>query len=51
MCHCSARDHDLAEVLGGRGRGDSTFALKVEGDSMKDEGILNGDYVLVERTE
>ncbi|MBL9030317.1 MAG: transcriptional repressor LexA [Phycisphaerae bacterium] len=42
---------DLAEVLGGRGRGDSTFALKVEGDSMKDEGILNGDYVLVERTE
>jgi repressor LexA len=42
---------DLAEILSSRGKGDSTFALKVEGDSMKDEGILNGDYVLVERTE
>jgi repressor LexA len=43
---------DLGEVLGARkGRGESTFALKVEGDSMKDEGILSGDYVLVERTE
>jgi repressor LexA len=29
----------------------STFALKVEGDSMRDEGILDGDYVLVERTQ
>lgn len=29
----------------------STFALKVEGESMKDEGILDGDYVLVERTD
>ena len=43
---------DLGEVLGAkRGRGESTFALKVEGDSMRDEGILSGDYVLVERTE
>ena len=43
---------DLADVLGARrGRGESTFALKVEGDSMRDEGILSGDYVLVERTE
>src|SRR5215470_18732897 len=43
---------DLGEVLGARrGRGESTFALRVEGDSMKDEGILSGDYVLVERTE
>ena len=26
-----------------------TFALKVEGESMKDEGILDGDYVLVKQ--
>src|ERR1700740_283344 len=33
---------DLGELLsGGRAhRGESTFALKVDGDSMKDEGIL-----------
>jgi len=43
---------DLGEILGARrGRGESTFALKVEGDSMRDEGILSGDYVLVDRTE
>lgn len=28
-----------------------TYALRVEGDSMRDEGILDGDYVLVERRE
>lgn len=42
---------DLAEVLGAHQQAGSTFALKVEGDSMRDEGILDGDYVLVERTE
>jgi repressor LexA len=43
---------DLGDLLGARpGRQDSTFALKVEGESMRDEGILPGDYVLVERTE
>jgi repressor LexA len=42
---------DLNEMMGGRKGGDSTFALKVEGDSMRDEGILDGDYVLCERTE
>ena len=26
------------------------FALEVRGDSMRDEHIINGDYVLVERT-
>lgn len=42
---------DLSEIIaGGRGR-DSTFALKVEGDSMRDEGILDGDFVLIERTQ
>ena len=43
---------DLADILAGPpSRGDSTFALKVEGDSMRDEGILDGDYVLIERTQ
>jgi repressor LexA len=48
---------DLTDLLGsngsrhGRPPADSTYALKVEGDSMRDEGILDGDYVLVERTE
>lgn len=44
---------DVNELLCGRNTrsADSTFALKVEGDSMKDEGILDGDYVLIERTE
>jgi len=43
---------DLADVLCGGGRaGASTFALKVEGDSMRDEGILDGDFVLIERTQ
>jgi len=40
------------EILGGNGvNAESTFALKVEGESMRDEGILDGDYVLVERTQ
>jgi repressor LexA len=44
---------DLAEVLcpPARAAGNSTFALKVEGDSMRDEGILDGDFVLIERTQ
>ncbi len=43
---------DVMSMIGPRpGKGHSTFALKVEGDSMKDEGILDGDFVLVERTE
>lgn len=44
---------DLGELLSGARshRAESTFALRVDGDSMKDEGILSGDYVLVERTE
>ncbi|HWB20912.1 MAG TPA: transcriptional repressor LexA [Phycisphaerales bacterium] len=27
------------------------FALQVDGESMKDEGILDGDYVIIERRE
>ncbi len=43
---------DMVQVLRPRkGKEEHTFALKVEGDSMRDEGIMDGDYVLVERTE
>jgi len=43
---------DLEDWIGPRSnRSDSTFALQVEGDSMKDEGILDGDLILVERTQ
>ncbi len=46
-------DHvNLAELFGPRiGQRGGTFALEVEGDSMRDEGILDGDYVLIERRE
>ncbi|MDX2146581.1 MAG: transcriptional repressor LexA [Planctomycetota bacterium] len=45
-------DIDLGDLFAARhGRQDSTFALKVEGDSMRDEGILDGDFVLIERTQ
>ena len=47
-----ADEVDLSELLRpSTRRGDSTFALQVEGDSMRDEGIMDGDFVLVERTE
>lgn len=43
---------DLADFFGPRvGQRGGTFALRVDGDSMRDEGILDGDYVLVERRE
>lgn len=43
---------DLMEVVGPRpGRPGALFALRVQGDSMRDEGILDGDYILVERTD
>lgn len=43
---------NLEELFGPRvGQRGGTFALRVDGDSMKDEGILDGDYVLVERRE
>jgi repressor LexA len=42
----------LEDMFGPRvGRKAETFALRVEGDSMRDEGILDGDYVLVERRD
>ena len=36
----------LGDIIGNR----EVFALEVRGDSMRDEHILSGDYVLVERT-
>ncbi len=47
-----ADEINLEHVFGPRvGQKAGTFALRVEGDSMKDEGILDGDYVFVERRE
>jgi repressor LexA len=36
----------LSDIVGSK----EVFALEVSGDSMRDEHIVNGDYVLVERT-
>jgi len=42
---------DLQQLVGNKAEASrSMFALKVDGDSMRDEGILDGDYVLVERS-
>ncbi len=39
---------DLATMFGSNvAQSKDTFALQVEGESMRDEGILDGDYVLV----
>jgi len=47
-----ADEIDLAEWVGGpKDGGDSMFALQVEGESMKDEGILDGDIILLERAQ
>ncbi|MDP7009486.1 MAG: transcriptional repressor LexA [Phycisphaerales bacterium] len=41
---------NLEDMFGPRvGQRNQTFALRVEGESMKDEGILDGDYVLVQQ--
>lgn len=43
---------DLSEMLStGEAGQESSFALCVDGDSMKDEGILDGDYILLERAQ
>lgn len=40
----------LEELFGPRkGRSGTTFALQVDGMSMRDEGIFDGDYVLVDQ--
>ena len=44
---------DLTQLFGSRigGERSGTFALRVDGPSMQDEGILDGDYVIVERRD
>lgn len=43
---------DLTQLFGPRiGQANATFALCVDGDSMRDEGILDGDYVIIERRD
>ena len=43
---------DLGEILGcADEQEEGRFALRVDGDSMKDEGILDGDYILLERAQ
>ena len=48
---CEHRDSlDLTSMFGPRiGQRDETFALEVEGESMRDEGILDGDFVLIKK--
>jgi repressor LexA len=42
----NAETLSLADIIGNR----DVFVLQVRGDSMRDEHILDGDYVLIERT-
>lgn len=42
---------EVVEVPASMLRGGDTFALRVKGESMKDEGILPGDLVVVRRQE
>ncbi|GJM17936.1 MAG: LexA repressor [Phycisphaeraceae bacterium] len=42
---------DLGEILGASDPAQSLFALQVEGESMRDEGILDGDIILLERAQ
>ena len=44
----NAESVELPEELLGRGE---TFALRVQGDSMKNDGILDGDVVVIESRE
>ncbi len=48
-------DQEFLEVssnqLPGLSGGAQFFALQVKGESMKDEGILNGDYIILKRQE
>lgn len=43
----TAETISLGDIIGNR----DVFALEVRGDSMRDEHIVSGDYVLVERTK
>jgi len=46
-----ADEIDLVEFLSTVDDAGSTFALMVDGESMRDEGILDGDLVLLERAQ
>jgi len=43
----TAETISLSDIIGNR----EVYALEVRGDSMRDEHIVSGDYVLVERTQ
>jgi repressor LexA len=45
------QDEDELDLTDLAGTDESLFALRVEGESMRDEGILEGDYVLIRRTD
>lgn len=45
------QDEDELDLTDLAGADESLFALRVEGESMRDEGILEGDYVLIRRTD
>ncbi len=47
----SADEIDLVEFLGTTDDAGSTFALIVDGESMRDEGILDGDLILLKRAQ
>ncbi len=46
-----ADEIDLVEFLSTLDDAGSTFALQVDGESMRDEGILDGDLVLLKRAQ
>jgi len=46
----AVEDKDCLSLNSQFGSGDSLFALEVTGDSMLDDGILDGDYVICRRT-
>ncbi len=46
-----ADEVDLVEFLGTVDDSGSTFALIVDGESMRDEGILDGDLILLKRAQ
>jgi repressor LexA len=46
----AVEDHDTVS-LGDFARGQNSFVLQVKGDSMQDDHILDGDYIVVEQTQ
>jgi repressor LexA len=42
---------DVTDFFGMKAREGGCFALQVEGDSMRDEGICDSDYVIVRRAD